>query len=77
MEAAVTTLAEHWRCTAECPIMTERGMAGLLTDLTVLSYRLEHTELYEKAVYQSSYCTAVAIRGRLGQPGICDMKKVA
>lgn len=74
MEAAVATLAEHWRCTA---IMKERGMAGPLAALTVLSCRLDHTELYKKAIYQNSYGAAVAICGILGQPGICDMKKVA
>ena len=52
-------------------------MAGPLAALTVLSYRLDHTELYEKAIYQTSYWAAVAILRRLGQPGICNMKKVA
>ena len=76
MEAEVATLGAHWPCTTECPIMKERRTAGPLAALTVLSYRLEHTELYEKAVYQSSYWAAVAIHRRPGQPGICDMKKV-
>lgn len=75
MEAALATLAEHTPCMDVSYHERKRNSWATIIS-AVLSYRLEQKELYEKSECQTSHRAAVAICGRLQQPGICDMKKV-